>query len=577
MMSLLGFVILLVIVAGVVLTAILLKDTGKPRSGAANGARTSAGKKRWLVAVLCVLAAAALLVAIAILPKLWADSDANAEEELQATSLLVEDALHGIADSDGSIAEEDVGRAIDAVYEAGRANGDGYTFVEKNERSVVFGMRNGGAYVYLPPAPFGSSSADAMLPAPRAVASGVGGRIATAEPYFDEMHGNNPWVSDNVDRAAQDIADALTAYSFRSNGSASDDNYDNREASPEFARRLSDYSVVIWYGHGGYSEKYGSFLCTTVPYSAQYEQDYRSGRILVSQSGVCLTPAFFSYYLQENPHPETLIFLGGCSTGKDARLADAFLSKGFDCAIASSDTIGQHYLFRVIGAFFNGMSAAADGTFMTSGEAMRYMAGRCGAIDPFYRARPMLFGSPEVCFARVGDAVTPLPTASPTPDSTPDPTPTPTPTPSPTPDDGMRTVQGVVFEAAYGIGDVHVLTEDGEYVECTFNPKKIELIGEPVGLPGDRVELTYQKKNGGNIAIRVRFIERLKRKQIHGVFLRSGNGVLTMKRDDGTVEEMYTYSMTGYFPPMQNNMPATIEYVDVPGNRKLAMHVTYDD
>ena len=141
----------------------------------------------------------------------------------------------------------------------------------------------------------------------------------------------------------------------------------------------------------------------------------------------------------------------------------------------------------------------------------------------------------------------------------------------------MRTVQGTIFEAAYGQGYLHILTDNEDYVECTFNPDELENVGEPTAMPGDRAQVTYEKKNGRNIALRVSQMGRPQQRQIHGVFLKSGNGSLSFQQDGGSVEEMYTYSMTAYFPPKQDGKPATISYVDVAGNRKLAMRVTYDD
>lgn len=351
-------------------------------------------------------------------------------KEIATIEALVQFAVAPYEDDTGTVPEANAEAAMQAVYQGALAavSSGHAAFAEQNAGSVVIGLPNGGAYAYLPPEPAGEEPTSDE-PVPAASTPGTGGRIVTIQPFYSETE---TWRRDMPDQTAQGIVEVLTDYTFDHEGGANDDNRDDQEVTIEFLKTLSNYSVVIWQGHGGYSERYGSFLVTTIPYAGKYGADIRAGRMLVCQSGgLCICPEFVDAYVEENDYPETLVYLGTCNSGKDNRLADSFLKKGFDCVIANSDVITRTYNLAVQQQFFGGMSAES-GDFLTSGEALDYARAVCGPVDPYLSlgTRPLLFGSEDVCFARVSavaPALTPEPVSIPEPEETPIPELTPAP------------------------------------------------------------------------------------------------------------------------------------------------------
>lgn len=399
------------------------------RENLGRGGNGGAGKPLWLLAAVLL---AALIVCIALgVGKRGNSPDIPAE--LEAVNRLVKAAEEDLLASNGILPEENIPEALERVYEAGKSSGETYSYVEKNEGNVTFGMPSGGTYVYLPPAPAGNVPAVPYLETPATVPTEKttnGGRIATITPFQTSTKSRAPMHYQYADAAAGTITAALPSYTFLDNGSTTDDNRDDGEVTLGFLKTLSAYSVVIWHGHGGYSQRIGSFLSTVLPYDASCDADYLAGRLVMCSSGYGVTPSFFSHYLGQNPNMDSVIYLATCHSADDRRLIDSLLGRGFDCVIANQSTILTTYNLLMEYTFYAGM-AGRYGTFFTAGDALRFAQDLYGETDPVYGGRPQLFGDPDVCFARNAPAATPSPTAGQEPPS-PTPAPTNTPTPAPT-------------------------------------------------------------------------------------------------------------------------------------------------
>lgn len=386
-----------------------------------------------------IVAAAILILGISLFSK------AKTMRAISSADDLVAATLASYVDSTGMVSAENSEVALSAVYQSALAAVSSGTFqsVEKNDNCVAIGLPGGGYYVYL--ASDGETDGTAfatensLLDKAKQNPKGMQIRksaftpslwrgtvassdskykITTIQPYRAETQYTHPTQWDFPDLAAETIVSSLNSYSFWDNGSADDDNRDDAEVSIDFLKSLSQYAVVIWHGHGGYSSSIGSFLGTTEPFSKKYISDLRKGRIVrLNNGGMGVTSTFFNEYLRKNKNEDSLIYLGTCLSGKDSRLADAFLNKGFDCVVANSDTISRTYNLDMMKAFFDGMSADT-GNYLTTSEAIENAKLICGDYDPYstYHAVPILQGDTALRFStgeQMQTSVTPVATDAP--------------------------------------------------------------------------------------------------------------------------------------------------------------------
>ncbi len=418
----------------------ITRQKNKKRSKRARRARRN---RRALLIGIAVVAVAAFLLGI----NLYRNS--KTMRTISSADDMVASTLTEFVNSDGIVPPENSDAALSAVYQSAMtavSNGI-FKSTEKNDNCVVIELPGGGYYVYLASneetdsavSVPGNSALNELTQIPRdiqvrqpgtafslwngLVASADGKlKIVTIQPYCAETQRTHPAQWENPDLAAETIVSSLGAYSFSNKDTADDDNRNDAEVSINFLKSLSEYAVVIWHGHGGYSSSIGSFLGTSDSYSDKFVNDLRNGRIVrLNSGGMGVTSAFFNKYLQKNKNENSLIYLGTCLSGKDGRLADAFLDKGFDCVIANSDTISRTYNLDMMKAFFDGMSAGT-GNYLTTSEAIENAKLICGDYDPYstYYAVPILHGDTALRFTTgeqmqtsVTSVVTDAPVAAP--------------------------------------------------------------------------------------------------------------------------------------------------------------------
>ena len=359
---------------------------------------------------------------------------------------MVASTLTEYVNSDGIVPPENNEAALSAVYQKAMAavlNGT-YKSAELNDNCVVIGLLGGGYFVYqasddemdgTTSAPGDSASVKAVQSTENTqirqsafalsqwngitASSDSKYKIVTIQPYSEETQFSNPNECNYPDLAAETIVAGLDEYSFADKGTTGDDNRDDADVSVDFLKSLSKYGIVIWHGHGDYSKDIGSFLCITGRFSLRYFNDFREGRIIYFYGGnIGVTITFFDKYLQKNKNDNSLIYLGTCLSGKDSRLADAFLDKGFDCVVVNSEKIERTYNLNMIKAFFDGMSART-GEFLSAQEALENAKLIYGICDPYLQgnqAVPILYGDTTLCIAageQLQTSVTPVATEAP--------------------------------------------------------------------------------------------------------------------------------------------------------------------
>ena len=190
------------------------------------------------------------------------------------------------------------------------------------------------------------------------VDSGIGGgSIATYQPFKDTyaIQALNEQSDAATDGSARAIVNKFNTYSF-----ARSNNYDLDDVTLDAIKTMSGHSIIIWHGHGGWTNNNGSLLCTgeqqnwrrTISYSA----DIFSGRIIQSTAAnrqiYSITGGFVEKYLGDMSG--SMLYLAACSSGKDMlqgtakyKLADSFIKKGALAVVANSDTICTDYNTRM--------------------------------------------------------------------------------------------------------------------------------------------------------------------------------------------------------------------------------------
>ena len=295
-------------------------------------------------------------------------------------------------DSKGHVPDEKINElmsAIEQVFSISKSNGTIKEYNVDIENISIFGtLSNGMGYVYMPPI----KGIDSVS---------TNRRIVTSQPcdagYENE---EQELVSSCVDGSATKIASLIDTnseyvYTFFSDDTSTDDNWNDDEISLESLKTLSDFKVVIWHGHGGYNKSIHSFLQIGLDFDKQkflwdpiyyakhisYTADYLSGRIIATSDGqMAVTPKFFEKYLGSMDN--ALVYLGACSSGKDDVLAKSFISKGASSVFANSNPIHTEYNLTMIREVLNAMTTKdQEGYYDTAREALEKAKVINGAID----------------------------------------------------------------------------------------------------------------------------------------------------------------------------------------------------
>lgn len=222
-------------------------------------------------------------------------------------------------------------------------------------------------------------------------------RIVTCQPYASSYP---PSLSEEMglpDSAASSLEQLSASWTF-------EDNYDMEEVTPDLLKELNGTQILLWHGHGGWTEETHSFLATGETFSENrfqndidYYEDFQTGRLVLCSDGrVAVTAGFVREYM--DALDGSLIYLGACQSGLDAELSDAFLEKGAAAVIANTDTIRTAYNTRMMYSTMEGLSLtdASSGQRYTLEQALQYAASVWGESDSVQfggtGARPVYFG-----------------------------------------------------------------------------------------------------------------------------------------------------------------------------------------
>lgn len=246
---------------------------------------------------------------------------------------------------------------------------------------------------------------------PLAGVDSSGGNVSvhTFQPF---RYSYNAFVEDYMDlpdEAARLLTQRFDNYSFTRNN-------DEEDVTLQTISSFGEDQVVLWHGHGDYDEALGPYLITGERYDRErmmeqaYFEDVVHDRIICSSGN---RMAFTAAYVDERcgSMEGSFLYLGSCDSGKDSRLADAFLNKGAVAVVANTESIATIYNismeYQTMYYMTQLNTSATD--YCTLSEALARAMGDLGENDANFSynaardAHPVIFGGAAAENFRLGD------------------------------------------------------------------------------------------------------------------------------------------------------------------------------
>ena len=316
------------------------------------------------------------------------------DQEIRLEILRIES---GYTDADGFVPQSKAADALSAVeryVRSLRERGD-VIFYETSGSGIIIKLASGLSIYYSP-----------NIDGVDGIGSDVSMRVITCQPCLSMYSGLDQYMG-FPDRAASEIGAGFSNYTF-----SVANNYDNSAVSLERIKSFTSDQIVLWHGHGGYTDSYHSFLLTGEDFDldawrrdVEYWWDCVRGRIIESSDGrVMISSKFIDEYCGNLDH--SFFYLAACQSGKDDVLANAFLNKGAAAVIANTETIYTIYnLTMEYGvAHFLTQLNAETGNYYTLSEALSAAKAKHGANDSVWytgsdpkseAAAPEIFGGSD--------------------------------------------------------------------------------------------------------------------------------------------------------------------------------------
>lgn len=216
--------------------------------------------------------------------------------------------------------------------------------VLENTGCITVSLTQGDKYIYIP-------KISGMK------ASGETGRILTLQPHKSEFPDNS------TDKLAKRIVSSYKYYEFDPK-----DNLDENEVTLESILNLKNSEVIIWDGHGSFTEDNHSILITgeTAKHvksikkkTHEFENDefiYTSGK----KPKVAIDYTFFNNHFDKNDFNNAVIFLGTCYSGKDDVLAKTLTNKGAKTVFVATNSIDNSYCNKMTKTIFESLIKGWD-------------------------------------------------------------------------------------------------------------------------------------------------------------------------------------------------------------------------
>lgn len=201
------------------------------------------------------------------------------------------------------------------------------------------------------------------------------------------------------------LVDNLEGYAFDQNT----DKLSNQSVTIDSLKKISDFQVILWLGHGGYNEDtIGSALVTSEKGTwekskGKYSADLQDDRLVVCRGLAnrfvnfitigtdydyfdcvyAVTSKFFNTYLGNMDN--AFVYLGACYSAKDKALTQSFRDKGAKVVFAYTDSVACEYEIEMRKILFNSLVySESNGPTWTAQQALDNAQRVCGKTNTYY-------------------------------------------------------------------------------------------------------------------------------------------------------------------------------------------------
>lgn len=308
------------------------------------------------------------------------DNDYENFEKVQQTTVDIEKKY---LNSDGYVDYEDTQKLFEEItgYLQTQKDLGIIDYFTQGSSSIFVKMKSGINYMYIP------EYKDYL-------SSGSEHRIITFEPVkssfeykFEKFYadfyidfGSLCLGTENLDTDLIENAELLgkeSEYKY-----SSEDSYIDEEVTINKLLNLSPNSLILFEGHGGYSEETGSVLWTDEKVNDNVTYNFGEDAIVYSKDKTIGVTYQFFEKLQNNSLENSTIYLGACCSAKDERLANSLIDKGAENVLGYSDIVGIRYEIGLRTFLLYGLTLNHDnGDAYTLEEAYNFALSTYGTKD----------------------------------------------------------------------------------------------------------------------------------------------------------------------------------------------------
>ena len=300
-------------------------------------------------------------------------------DEFKNATTSLRNSIEELLDEDGYLDMSKTDEALDllsaSAEELKKQGVVSQYHVQEHNIGILF--ESGAYYIYeLPYFGYDSSVAASWYtpPAPMDASDDANDYIIAIDPFANEIV-----TTDGEPRGT--IADDCRGY-IRNfiDPAISDSSLTDENVTIDALQKLQDAQIFLWHGHGGYDEKYGSYLCTGEKLHgiSAYAKIAKKGIEGIS-AGIGTRNGDYlgvnaRFFRDDTDFQLTkgMAYLGSCQSGSTDTLADALRGKGAETVFVNRgfNPVFTGYDIIMMQRIMSYMSGDSDGIFHSAGEAL---------------------------------------------------------------------------------------------------------------------------------------------------------------------------------------------------------------
>lgn len=263
-------------------------------------------------------------------------------------------------DTDGFVAEETIPELIEAVH----------TYVKSLPSNIVGSCEVGDEYVQVD-----LEMGFTYVFAPRRRHMLDGGSGMTISSYEQETKAFSKDRDDTIQifdlKAEPDkvgvhgnsLIDSIAWYMVVSDSNQFhlDEFYDDEDVTLETIKHFRGNRVVLWEGHGIWTQQLGSQLQLSQKidflwWQKIWGEDFKEKRVVAYGDHIAVTGEFFNHYYKAGDLKDSVFYLGSCHSLRDDRLADTLVAKGAALVIGNTNAVSSIYQYEMRDSILSDMA-----------------------------------------------------------------------------------------------------------------------------------------------------------------------------------------------------------------------------